>query len=163
MDKPFELIVVGGCAAALAYKVESYTLDIDTIGEVSAIEDAAKAARVQTGLDIPLEPARVHDTPYNYEDRLQELRLSGLCQLKIVVPEKHDLVLMKVVRGYENDLETIEEIAQKDGLDFETLLSRFTSEMSQTIGDPAKLRLNFLAAIERVFGEEQTKIAKRAL
>lgn len=157
LSEPFALVIIGGSAAALAYKVSRYTYDIDTVNEISMIQSAYEAAKAETELEIPLGPAAVADFPYEYESRLEDVRLSGLRRLQIRVPEKHDLVLTKVVRGYQNDLDTIEEIAEKNGLDFETLLSRFTSEMSHVIGDPARLRLNFLAAIETVFGEEKAK------
>jgi hypothetical protein len=158
--KPFTIVIIGGGAAALAYNVAAYTYDIDTMNDVSDIEESYIAAKKETGLKVPFGPARVADAPYNYESRLQQLKLKGLKRLNILVPEKHDLVLMKVVRGYENDLSTIEEIAVLNGLDFNTLVSRYILEMSHVIGDPRRLKLNFLAAIERVFGEDKAELAR---
>jgi len=55
LTSPFSLIIIGGCAAALAYHVERPSLDIDTWEETRQIEDACRAARRETGLQIPLE------------------------------------------------------------------------------------------------------------
>ncbi|MBW1809343.1 MAG: hypothetical protein JRJ87_14195 [Deltaproteobacteria bacterium] len=159
----FSLIIIDGCAAALAYQVERPSLDIDTWSETSDIEDACRAARQETGLQIPLHTAAIADPPYHFEDRLVPLDIHSLSNLKIYVPEKHDLVLMKVVRGDEHDLETIKEIAEKNGLDLEVLVTRFLKEMQQAIGRPETLKHNFLAAIERVFGEDIAEQTERRL
>jgi len=39
-------------------------------------------------------------------------------RLKVMVPEKHDLVLTKAMRRYEHDLQAIEEIHAHSPLDF---------------------------------------------
>lgn len=57
--------------------------------------------------------------------------LPRLARLVVRVPEKHDLVLMKTVRGYEHDLQAAEEIHANSPLDLEILVSRF-HEMDPT-------------------------------
>jgi MinD superfamily P-loop ATPase len=79
------------------------------------------------------------------------------------VPEKHDLALMKIVRGDEHDIETIAEIARKVGLDYDILVNRFLEEMGQAIGRPEELKLKLLVAIERVFGSEKAGEAAEKL
>ena len=160
LSEPFTLIVIGGSAAALAYKVSRYTYDIDTVNDVSEIQSAYEAAKLETGLEILLGPARVADFPYEYESRLEDVHLSGLHRLRVQVPEKHDLVLIKTVRGQQNDLDTIKEIAENNALDFETLVSRFATEMTHAMTNLSTLRLNFLAMIETVFGEDKAEQAK---
>jgi len=96
----------------------------------------------------------VVDAPYEYEDRIKQILKPRLRHLGVFVPEIHDLILMKIVRGYEVDLETMVELAGKRRVRYETLLARFQREMTHTVGDPKRLRLNFLAAIERIFGEK---------
>ena len=162
LAESFTMIIIEGCAAALAYKTRGNTQDIDTMNDVSEIQDAYKAAKKETGLNIPLGPAGVADAPYGYEARLEELKLHGMSRLKILVPEKHDLVLMKIIRGYEHDLATIKEMADRIGLELETLLERFQSEMSHVTCEPSRLELNFLVAVERVYGEEKAvQVEKR--
>ena len=102
LTKKFSVIIIGGTAAALAYGAQDYTRDIDTVTVLNPIEDAYEAAKKKTGLNIPMEPVGVWDAPYNYEDRLETYPLKGAKRLSVRVPEKHDLALMKMVRGQEN-------------------------------------------------------------
>jgi hypothetical protein len=79
----------------------------------------------------------------------------------VLVPEKHDLALMKIVRGYENDIATVTEIHKKVGLELETLISRYVNEMSHVTGDLATIRQNLLAAVERTFGEKAAEAVEK--
>jgi len=75
-------------------------------------------------------------------------------RLAVKVPEKHDLVLMKVVRGDEHDLQAIEAIHQRSPLDLETLLDRYQGEMGAAIIDPRRLKGHVLTLVERLFPEQ---------
>src|SRR5690242_5783250 len=122
MKSSFDLIIIGGTAAALGYSVLRYTKDIDTVNKITAIETAYEKAKLKTGLNIPMGPTGVEDGPCNYYERLIEYSIPGLKKLRILLPEKHDLVLMKTVRGYAHDLEAAEEIHRKNPLSFDTLV-----------------------------------------
>ena len=151
---PRRVILIGGAAASLAYGISRVTTDVDTITDLSDLREALQAARSDTGLDIPFQFVAVFDAPYDYEDRLTPIDL-GLDKLQVVVPEKHDLALMKAVRGQENDLEAIEQIAQRVGLDRAILVDRFRTEMTHVTGTSGRLRTNFLSVIERLYGESE--------
>jgi len=116
----------------------------------------------KTGFQIPVSQATVADVPYNYEDRL-ERQLPELKHLEVWVLEKHDLVLSKTVRCYEHDLQQILEIHGSVALSFDALVDRFESEMTNVIGDPARIRSNFLIMIETVFGELPRASAEKRL
>jgi hypothetical protein len=90
---------------------------------------AAQKARAATGLDVPILKSGVADAPYEFESRLERV-LPALRKLTVLVPEKHDLVLMKAVRCYEYDLEAIAEIHAHGPLDLDTLVRRFEEEMT---------------------------------
>ena len=154
LSEPKDLILIGGAAASLAYGVNRVTDDIDTIQNISELEQALHRAREQTGLEIPLQEVGVWDGPYDFEDRLESLDL-GFRNLRIIVPERHDLALMKVVRGQENDRDVISQMAETVGLDETILVDRFRNEMSHVIGDPQNLRANFLSVIEMLYGEAE--------
>jgi hypothetical protein len=77
LGEPFTMIIIGGAAAALAYRAVDYTRDIDTMNDLGSIEDAYQRTRAETGLDIPMSPAGVADAPYHYEDRLWPVALEG--------------------------------------------------------------------------------------
>ena len=85
-------------------------------------------ARALTGLDIPVEKSGVADAPLDFESRL-ERALPDLERLRAMVPERHDLVLMKAMRCYEHDLQAIAQLHEHSPLDLDTLIRRFNEEM----------------------------------
>ena len=130
LEKPRRLTLIGGAAASLAYGISRTTSDIDTIDSIADLEKAIGLARKETGLDVPFQEVGIWDAPYHFEDRLQTIEME-FRKLQIIVPEKHDLALMKVVRGQENDKDAIEQIANRVGLDKSTMVNRFKSEMTR--------------------------------
>jgi len=154
LKKDATLVVIGGSAALLRYHIAQATLDIDIYGEPDAqIQLAAQHARTTTGLNIPLDGAPVADLPINYEDRLEPVDDLGTKRLTIFVPEKYDLVLSKIVRATEHDLQTIEQIHKRYPLQPNELINRYVTEMKYAIGLPRDRDLNLLACIERLFGQ----------
>ncbi len=151
LTKKVELILIGGAAALLAYKATRLTQDIDSFNSVKALEKAYEQAKKETGLDIPLSQAGVADGPYNFEDRLVEYKKMALKNLVVKVPEIHDFILMKTIRGYEHDLEVIQEICKKNQVKRELLVERFEREMDHIVGDRKRFELNLKAILERCF------------
>jgi hypothetical protein len=161
VEHPLEVVVIGGAAAALEYGVASGTRDIDTWTRVREdLEVAARRARQATGLPVPLARSGVADGPHDFESRL-ERALPRLRRLRVMVPERHDLVLMKVVRCDEHDLQAIEAIHRRSPLEPEVLVTRYREEMSAAIIDPGRLRGQFLAMVERLFPEHSAELAKK--
>lgn len=161
LSRPVDVIIIGGTAAALHYGVSRATQDVDTWTKVGA--DLAKAihrAREETGLAVPFSQSAVADAPHDFESRL-ERTMCELEHLVIRVPEKHDLVLMKMLRGYEHDLEAIVELNAQTPLDLELLVDRYETEMGAAIIDPGRLRGNLLNLIERLFPDELAAVEKR--
>jgi len=159
LSEPIEIVVIGGTAAALHYGVGRATHDIDTWSTVEeALAAAAEKARAVTGLDVPLQKSGVADAPLEFESRLERV-LPNLKCLRVLVPEKHDLVLMKALRCYEHDLEAIAEIHARSPLDLNVLVQRFKDEMTP-IGDPVRLRGNFLVVVERLFADKVDSVAR---
>ena len=157
------MIIIGGCAVILAYDGDFYTLDIDTFTPVNDIEKAYESAKHKTKLNIPLHYSSVADAPYDFEERLQICSKSSLKKLHVYFPEKHDLVLMKVMRADEHDIQHIQDIASKKGLDYSTLLTRFLEEMSAIVMDYNRLELHFLYMLEQVFGEKMAENAEEII
>ncbi len=145
--------IIGGSAASLAYHVSLTTRDIDTANSIAPIEEACAIARRKTGLDIPVGFSSVHDGPYLMDDRWVRLAEPATKHLLILVPEKHDLALMKMLRGDQHDLEAIVEMHQGEPFDLKIFSERYKNEMSHTIGKPETLRLNFLSMIGALFGD----------
>lgn len=160
LKQPTSLIVIGGTAATLRYGATRATQDIDTLTNVSeALAKAVSMARTKTGLSIPIQRVTIADEPENYESRLERV-LTDLKRLRVLVPERHDLVLMKAMRAYEHDIQVISEIHAHAPLSLEILEDRFLNEMSP-IGPPARIRQNFLLVIEHLFPTEVDQVERR--
>ena len=112
-----------------------------------------------TGLEVPILKSAVADAPDDFESRL-ERALPQLSRLTVLVPEKHDLVLMKAMRCYEHDLEAIVQIHANSPLDLEILIRRFKNEMAP-IGDPTRIRRNVLVVVEHLFPDRVDSVAQR--
>lgn len=152
-----EIVIIGGTAAILAYKITDATQDIDTWNSVDPLKEAYEKAKNATGFDIPLSRTTVADPPYNFEDRLQLYEPSAFRNLVVKVPEVMDLILMKAMRGYAHDLQAIEEMIIGSKIKLEDLVERYTSEMDSSITPEKKRRLNFLALVERCFPNSDIK------
>jgi hypothetical protein len=154
------IIVIGGGAAAIKYRIDDPTTDIDTFNALGAdLRRAIEAAREATGLPVPFEQSGVADGPYDFEDRLLRA-LPSLMRLTVVVPERHDLALMKTVRGDQADFAKLQAIHERTPFDLSVLLQRYEEEMSHVVIDPRRLRGNFLALVESLFPEAATLVKK---
>jgi hypothetical protein len=157
LTAPVTLLIIGGAAATLRYGATATTKDIDTWNSIPpAVHEAAARARAATGLAIPIEQASVADAPYHYEDRTRRTPLK-LQRLHLLVPERHDLALMKVIRGDRHDEDVIAEIHAKTPLALAVLIDRFENEMGHVIKDERILRQQFRQLIDRLFGPEAAR------
>jgi hypothetical protein len=98
--------------------------------------------------------ASVFEAPYEYESRLRRLTLLGVRKLRVLVPEKHDWALMKVVRFEDKDLEHLKAASKSVGLDLKVFEARFLSEMTH-IERRQRLTIHFMAMIEELYGEAE--------
>lgn len=162
LKRPATVVVIGGAAAALKYRIDDPTTDIDTFNAVGAeLNRAIVAARNATGLAMPFEQSGVADGPYNFEDRLLRA-MPRLARLTVLVPERHDLALMKTMRGDQADFAKLQAIHERKPFDLAVLLRRYEQEMGHVVIDPRRLRGNFLALVESLF-PEAAGLVKRAL
>jgi hypothetical protein len=158
LTRPARVIIIGGGAAALKYGIDDPTRDIDTFNPVGAdLRSAIATARKATGLAMPFEQSGVADGPYDFEDRLLRV-MPRLARLTVQVPERHDLALMKAVRGDQADLAKLQAIHERKPFDLAVLLRRYEEEMGHVIIDPRRLKGNFLALVESLFPEAATLV-----
>ncbi|MGC4001043.1 MAG: DUF6036 family nucleotidyltransferase [Anaeromyxobacter sp.] len=154
LTRPTRITVIGGAAIGLLYDTRHATTDIDlTPGQGEAFWAAVDRARLRAHEPVPIETAGIFQPPYSYEDRCLHLELSGLRQLQVFVPERHDLALMKIARGYAHDLQGIADVHAVQALDLDTLVARYHESRTQVIGSAEMFKLSFLAAVETLFGE----------
>ena len=153
MRRPATIVVIGGGAAALKYRIDDPTTDIDTFNALGPdLRRAIQAARKATGLAMPFEQSGVADGPHDFEDRLVRA-MPRLGRLTVLVPERHDLALMKAVRGDQADFAKLQAIHERKPFELSVLLRRYEEEMGHVVIDPRRLRGNFLALIESLFPE----------
>jgi hypothetical protein len=151
--RPRGVVVIGGAAAAVAYDSGTKTADIDLFSGLSSdVLDAARKARVAKGLAIAVAAAPVADLPYRYEERLRPARGLRLARLSLAFPDKYDLALSKRVRGYQHDVDAIAGIHRRHKLSRKKLVERFQAGMSHAVGDPARIRLNLVMVVARLYG-----------
>ena len=153
LSRPVKLTVVGGTAIALRGSHQHATTDIDIFESVlpEHLQRAIAAAGDEDRIEISPVGALV-TAPYTFEDRIEAFAIEGLSQLQVVLPEAHDLAIMKIGRGLTHDLEGVEEIHAHEPLNKAILLERYRE--AQHIGSEVQFRLAFLEAIERLFGED---------
>jgi hypothetical protein len=138
LEAPQDIIIIGGAALSIAYRNSYATRDIDLWNSPGPVFwEACRRARARLRLHIPVSPAGVAQAPLDFESRLLPVEHLGLKRLKIWVPERHDLAMMKTVRGAANELET--------------LLSRFHE--TEVMGSRGMFRLAFLEVVALLFGE----------
>lgn len=158
LKRPASIVVIGGGAAALKYRIDDPTTDIDTFNALGAdLRRAIEAARKATGLAMPFEQSGVADGPHDFEHRLLRA-MPGLARLTVLVPERHDLALMKTLRGDQADFAKLEAIHVRKPFDLSVLLRRYEEEMGHVVIDPRRLRGNFLALVESLFPEAVTLV-----
>lgn len=154
------VLVIGGGAAAIKYGIDDPTTDIDTFNALGAdLRRAIDAARKATGLPIPFEQSGIADGPYDFEDRLLRA-MPSLTRLTVLVPERHDLALMKTVRGDDADFAKLQAMHTRTPFDLSVLLLRYGEEMGHVVIDPLRLRGNFLALVESLFPDAATLVEK---
>lgn len=146
LPRPTAVTIIGGGAVALILDdPDIVTKDIDAFCAPPWVLELARS------LTIGIDPAAIADLPWNFEDRLSTVM--RLPRLEIRVPERHDLVLSKLVPWRWSDEDHIRRLHAREPLDLETLLHRYETEMTHAIGDPRRLRWNVVLCVRMLFGE----------
>lgn len=139
LSKDSTIVIVGGAAIGLAYAPDHSTTDIDVMPtRNAALWKAVERANARSKVSVPFQAAGIVQPPYEYEDRLRPLPIQGLKHLKVLVPERHDLALMKVARGEAHDLAGIEDIHRASPLSLGQVRVRafeFLAEQTQHLGE----------------------------
>ncbi len=154
LTRPCELVVIGGAAGALMYGVTSATKDIDVWNARydSDLVQALALTRQRLGLDVELAGAPVAHPPYEFEDRL--VLLGGLSTLQVRIPERYDLVLLKIARCFAGDRAHIMEMHAHEPLDLELLVQRYLAEMLTAATDPDVLDDKLWIVVDDLFRTE---------
>lgn len=151
LARPVTVTVIGGAAIGLLYDTRHTTADID-LTPIGLKEFWEAVDRAQRTYPVPLQTVAFFVAPYDYEDRRVRLSLDGLDRLTILVPEAHDLAIMKAGRAEAHDLAAVADLHARSPLDLESLIRRYHDARTQVTGSLGDFSLNFLALVERLFG-----------
>lgn len=162
LRRPVTVTVIGGAAVGLRYDPKHTTTDLD----LTPVSDAgfwAAVDRARKTHPIPVQTVPFFTPPYDYEDRCTKLEIKGLKRLTILLPEAHDLAIMKAARALTHDLDAVADIHERRRLDLETLIARYYEARTQVTGSQGDFTIGFLALLERLFGEKTAKRVERRL
>jgi len=161
-SKHVRILLIGGGAIALGYGASYGTIDIDTWESEARFREAwdAVKARARKPLLPALHEVTVADAPYNFEDRIQRIQVQRpgtrekMKCLQIDVPERHDLALMKIVRGGERDEVGLRALHEVQPLDADRLAKLYKTEMKHIVGNMTEFRWKFLNIFSALFGQK---------
>jgi hypothetical protein len=161
LTRPGRIRLIGGAVIGLCYLPSYRTRDIDYAWADREVQEAmAEVLAARPGLVVTAQTG-VYFAPYSHERRLQVLDIPGLTYLTVEVPERHDLAIMKVTRGFDRDLEALAQVHAVQPFDLTTLVRRFHETW---VTGPQRLAdLAFLSLVEQLFGEPQADRAERML
>jgi hypothetical protein len=162
LRRPVAVTVIGGAAVGLRFDRAHTTTDID-LTPVSDQEFWKAVDRARKAHPIPVQSVPVFTAPYDYESRCAAVEIRGLKRLTVLVPEVHDLAIMKAARALAHDLQAVEDIHRRFPLELETLIERYYDARTQVIGSQQDFKIGFLALVERLFGEKRSRDVERRL
>ena len=155
VSEPVTVELIGSAAAMLAFGMDKDSKDVDlTKISTDSFAQAWTKTQQETGLEIPAEIVGIYDAPYYYESRREILETPELRRIHILVPERHDWALMKVMRLSDKDMEHVVDVAHRYGFDADIFLERFQKEMTHVMGDKGNLKWMFLSLMGTLFGPE---------
>ena len=163
LSRATQVVIIGGAAVAFRWVTTHVTSDVDLWNDPGKEFWAAVAACADLPGAVPISKAGVASPPINFEDRLVDVPIEGLTHLRIVVPEAHDLALMKTVRGEAHDLDAIEDIHRSSPLSLATLIERYHETRSTIIGPEFRFKGGFLSLVARLFGDHEAEALEDCL
>jgi hypothetical protein len=145
----------------LCYLPAYRTLDLDYTWADPEVQEALDETQAQKQSLVVAAQTAMYFAPYTHEDRLQVLDLPGLNFLKVMVPERHDLAIMKITRGFDRDIEALAAIHGLLPFHLPTLVERY--QETWVTGPRNVADLSFLVAVEQLFGEQGAQDAKQLM
>jgi Nucleotidyltransferase of unknown function (DUF6036) len=131
----------GGFVVSVLYGLSRSTNDLDLITVESfalitpllQLGGPESALAKEHGVHIDAK-ARVATIPCNYAERLTEMYPGALSGIRLLAPEPHDLVLSKLERNADRDIEDVKMLALSGALNPETLRERYIDELRPYLG-----------------------------
>ena len=155
LNQSCTVLLIGGGAVA-AIDPAHATTDVDLLSPGSREFDAAvERLQARAAPILPVQVVTIAEAPEGFVERALPIPIEGSSKLTVLVPERHDLAMMKLARGYEHDLRALEDIHRIEPFDLETLVARL--QETDVVGPRRRFALAFLDLVARIFGEEEAK------
>lgn len=122
LDLPLGMEIVGGAAALIAYGAKSATRDINSF---SAFDQRILHLAPMTKDRIPLNRAPKSPMLGHYDDRRIRVQLPQFRNLAVWVPDRYDLLFMKLMRASRHDVQVLEEMHAWRPFDIDEVIERF--------------------------------------
>ncbi len=127
------LYIIGGAAVTLAYAPENRTSDIDVIGaSEEVVVNGGKDSELAHEYGVYISPLDeiTFSVPIGWKERC-ELQGLGLNKLVVKTADCYDIVLGKIARLEPRDIEDINAIQKKHGIDMALLLARLNDNLDE--------------------------------
>lgn len=141
LDQPADLHCIGGFAISQYYGFARETADLDVLSVAPHAMRTTIAAAAGQGSALHrkhrvfIDQVGVANFPDTYESRLQRA-WPIWPNLRLWIPEPHDLALTKLERSNERDIRDVMFLAQAGLINRDTLIKRFESEMESYLTGP---------------------------
>lgn len=128
-----ELYIIGGAAVTLAYAPENRTSDIDVVqatDEVVQFGGTASDLSREFGVYISPLAEITFSAPAGWKARCEVHEL-GTKNLTIKIADRYDLILGKIARLEQRDIEDIQAINLNAGIDPDALIARLNDNLRE--------------------------------
>ena len=151
LASPAEMLVIGGAAVALQIPQPHLTSDLDLWERCGpALREAIDRAIADDPDPPDIDVVTIGQAPYDFHDRIWKLEIAGLQRLTVMLPDRHDLSILKLTRCAEHDIAAIEALHRALPMQEATLIQRFIE--TDTFGHRRFHELALLDILERLFG-----------
>jgi hypothetical protein len=144
LTRSTEVHCLGGFVVSELYGLERPTADVDILDVTKGTDPATLVRMAGRGSELHkrhkvyLDVVTIAAVPEDYESRLLDLLPKRFRNLRLRALERHDLVLAKLARNTDKDIEDLKRIAVNAGLDLDTLRQRYGRELRFQLGRPAE-------------------------
>jgi hypothetical protein len=135
---------IGGFAVSLFYGLSRPTGDIDVVDVTPAeagpwlAATAGQGSKLHRRHKVYLQIVTVAVLPYHYEERSFEAFEGHFKRIRLRVLDPYDLVLTKLTRDSDVDLEDAKHLARAADLDLEVLETRYRDELRPYVTGPTQ-------------------------
>jgi hypothetical protein len=157
------LTCIGGFAVSLHYGLLRSTGDIDVVdvvpGETKAwLQSFAGAgSALHRKHRVHLQIVTVADLPYAHQDRVIPIGRDRFDRLRLFVLDPMDLVLTKLTRNFDVDIEDAKHLVRSANLDLGTIEARYLNELRPYLTGPPERHDTTLKLWLDAFREERTR------